>query len=251
MRGSNLVRDTWVVFRRQMALLLGNPVWVAVGVIQPLYFLLLFGPLLKPILGGGNAYRVFVPGLLVQLAMFGPQFAGFGLIAELRAGVLERMRVTPVSRLALLLGRCGRDIVSLLVQAAILTALALPFGLSVRLGDALLAFALLALIGLLLSALGYGVALRLRSEDGLAPLLNAVSMPLLLLSGVFLPLTFGPPWLRAVARWNPFSWAVDAVRALFLGHTGDRHVWQALVILGSLAVLSVFWAARCFARTVR
>jgi ABC-2 type transport system permease protein len=251
MSRGNVVRDTWVVFRRQMLLLLANPVWVFVGIIQPLYFLLLFGPLLKPILGGSNAYKMLVPGLLVQLAMFGPQFAGFGLIAELRAGVLERMRVTPLSRLAMLLGRSGRDIVLLIVQAVILTALALPFGLSVRLTDALLAFALLGLIALLLSALGYGVALKLRSEDGLAPLLNAVSMPLLLLSGIFLPMTFGPPWLRAIALWNPFSWAVDAMRALFLGNIGDRHVWRALVILGSLAALSVLWAARAFARAVR
>ena len=58
-----------------------------------------------------------MPGLLVLLAMFGALFTGFGLIAELRAGVIERSRVTPVSRLALLLGRSLRDIVSLLVQA--------------------------------------------------------------------------------------------------------------------------------------
>ena len=143
-----LVRDTWLVFTRQVTLVLRNPVWLIVGIFQPLCFLLLFGPLLKgmPQLGGGNAYKVFVPGLLIQLAMFGTMFVGFALIAELRAGVIERMRVTPVSRLALLLGRCARDVLSLLVQSAILVALALPFGLDVRVGDLALAFAMLALI---------------------------------------------------------------------------------------------------------
>src|SRR5881397_3045350 len=141
-----LIRDTWLVFARQMTLVLRNPVWLIVGVMQPLYFLLLFGPLLKgvPNLPGGNAYRFFVPGLLVQLAMFGTLFVGFALIAELRAGVIERMRVTSVSRLALLLGRSGRDIVALLFQAVILTSLALPFGLTVRPADLALALALLA-----------------------------------------------------------------------------------------------------------
>ena len=161
------MRDTWLVFARQMALMLRNPVWLVVGIVQPLYFLLLFGPLLAPILGAGNAYQVFVPGLLVQLAMFGPLFVGFALIAELRAGVIERMRVTPVSRLALLLGRCGRDVLSLLVQAAIMTALSLPFGLTVRPTNLLLAFAMLALIALLLSAIGYGIALTMRTVNGL------------------------------------------------------------------------------------
>jgi ABC-2 type transport system permease protein len=214
---------------------------------------LLFGPLLKgmPQLGGENAYEVFVPGLLIQLAMFGTMFVGFALIAELRAGVLERMRVTPVSRLALLLGRCGRDILSLLVQASILTAIALPFGLRVHLGDLALAFAMLALIGLLFSAFSYGVALLVRSEDALAPLLNSVVIPVLLLSGILLPLSFGPSWLQTIAKWNPFSWAVDAARALFAGDPGDPHVWKALVIVGALSVLAATWSARAFARSVR
>jgi len=248
-----LVRDTWLVFVRQMALVLRNPVWLIVGVMQPLYFLLLFGPLLKgvPNLPGGNAYQFFVPGLLVQLAMFGTMFVGFALIAELRAGIIERMRVTPVSRLALLLGRSGRDIVTLLAQAAIMTALSLPFGLRVRIGDLLLAFAMLGLIALMLSAISYALALKLRSEDALAPLINAVSMPVLLLSGILLPMQFGPSWLRTLAKWNPFSWAADGARALFNGHPGDPHVWKALVILGALTVVAAIWSARAFARSVR
>ena len=248
-----LVRDTWMVFTRQMTLVLRNPVWLIVGLMQPLYFLLLFGPLLKgvPNLPGGNAYQFFVPGLLVQLAMFGTLFVGFALIAELRAGIIERMRVTPVSRLALLLGRSGRDIVTLLAQAAIMTALSLPFGLTVKVWDLLLAFAMLGLIALMLSAISYALALKLRSEDALAPLINAVSMPVLLLSGILLPMQFGPAWLRTLAKWNPFSWAADGARALFNGHPGDPHVWKALVILGALTIAAATWSARAFARSVR
>src|SRR5205823_13965775 len=122
-----------------------------------------------------------------------------------------------VSRLALLLGRSGRDIVALLFQAVILTSLALPFGLTVRPADLALALALLALIALLLSAVSYALALKLRSEDALAPLLNAVSMPVLLLSGILLPLS---GWLKHVGAWNPFTYAVDAARALFAGDPG-------------------------------
>jgi ABC-2 type transport system permease protein len=248
-----LLRDTWLVFGRQLTLVLRNPVWIIVGILQPLCFLLLFGPLLKglPQLGGQNAYQFFVPGLLIQLAMFGTLFVGFGLIAEVRAGVIERMRVTPVSRLALLLGRCGRDMLQLLVQAAILVALALPFGLTVAMADLALTFALLALIAVLLSAVSYGLALALRSEDAMAPVLNMVSIPLLLLSGILLPMTFGPQWLQTLARWNPFSWAADASRALFAGNPGDPHVWKALVIITVLAGAAAAWAARSFARSVR
>ena len=87
-----LLRDSWLVFARQMALVLRNPVWLIVGVMQPLYFLLLFGPLLKgvPNLPSGKAYQFFVPGLMVQLAMFGTLFVGFGLIADSLLGRRRR-----------------------------------------------------------------------------------------------------------------------------------------------------------------
>ena len=198
-----LLRDTWLIFQRQMLLVLRNPVWLIIGVIQPLYFLLLFGPLLKDALHApttAEAYRFFVPGLLVMLAMFGSMFVGFGLIAELRAGVIERSRVTPVSRLALMLGRSLRDVVTLFFQAALITLLAIPFGLKVQLVDLLLAFLLLGLVGLMLSAASNAIALKLRSEDALAPLMNGVAQPLLLLSGILLPLT---GWVAARRGLQP------------------------------------------------
>jgi ABC-2 type transport system permease protein len=249
-----LVRDTSLIFQRQMQLLLRNPVWILVGIFQPVMYLLLFAPLLKPALGvrtNAEAYEIFVPGLLVLLAIFGGLFQGFGLIAELRAGVIERSRVTPVSRFALLLGRSLRDTVSLLAQAVIITLLALAFDLRVFIGNLLLAYLMLALISLMTSALSYGVALAVKSEDALAPLMNTVAQPVLLLSGILLPLTFAPGWLQAVADWNPFSWAVNGVRALFLGDLGAPAVWQGLLIMAVLAALALTWAARLFARSVR
>ena len=244
-----LLHDTSLIFNRHLRLLLRNPIWIFVGIFQPVMYLLLFAPLLKPALQvrtDAEAYQIFVPGLLVLLAIFGGLFQGFGLIAELRAGVIERARVTPVSRLALLLGRSLRDTVSLLAQAVIITVLALAFGLRVFIGNLLL-----ALISLMTSAVSYGVALVLKSEDALAPAMNTVSQPVLLLSGILLPLTFAPGWLRGVANWNPFSWAVKGIRALFQGDLGAPAVWEGLIIMAALAVLAVTWAAREFARSVR
>jgi len=249
-----VMRDTWLIFQRQMLLVIRNPAWVIIGVVQPLYFLFLFGPLLKPALGvstNAEAYRIFIPGLLVMLAMFGSMFVGFGLIAELRAGVIERSRVTPVSRLALMLGRSLRDVVTLFIQAGLITLLAIPFGLAVNLVDLLLTFLLIGLIGLMLSALSNAIALKLRSEDALAPLMNGVAQPLLLLSGILLPLALAPVWLQRIADWNPFAWGVEASRSLFAGNPGNSVVWQALVIIAGLTVVSLWWAARSFAKGVR
>ncbi|GIG85724.1 MULTISPECIES: ABC transporter permease [Plantactinospora] len=247
-------RDTWLIFQRQFLLLVRQPVWLFVGIFQPVMYLLLFAPLLKPALqasSNAEAYRIFVPGLLVLLAIFGGLFQGFGLIAELRAGVIERSRVTPVSRLALLLGRSLRDVVSLIAQAIIITLLALAFGLSVFIGDLLLAYLMLALIALMTSALSYGIALVVKSEDALAPLMNTIAQPVLLLSGILLPLNFAPGWLQGIADWNPFSWAVDGARALFAGDLGNDAVWQGLSVMAVITALAVVWAAREFARSVR
>jgi ABC-2 type transport system permease protein len=251
------LRDTWLILQRQLLLNVRQPVWVLVGVFQPVMFLLLFAPLLKPALatlGVGSeveAYRFFVPGLLVMLAMFGGLFQGFGLIAELRAGIIERSRVTPVSRVALLLGRALRDVVVLLGQAVIITVLSLAFGLRVALGYLLLIYVLLALIGLGTAAISYAVALRLRAEDSLSNLMTALTQPILLLSGILLPMSFAPVWLQHIAEWNPFYWAVNSARALAAGDLYHHHVWQGMAVIAALAVVSLLWATREFRRSIR
>ena len=124
------IRDTWLIFRRSLVLTLRQPVWLIMGIFQPILYLVLFGPLLEGAVtqagAGVNAFDWFVPGMLVMVAVFGAAFVGFGLIAELRYGVIERMRVTPMSRFAMLLGRSLRDAALLLMQAVIMIVLAIP-----------------------------------------------------------------------------------------------------------------------------
>ena len=144
-----------------------------------------------------------MPGILVQLGIFGALFVGFGLIAEYRAGVIETQRVTPAPRTALLMGRVMRDVVVLSVQAILLTVVALPLGLRAPVGGVLIGLAVVALLGAAFSAVSYAVALTLKSEDALAPLLNAVAMPVLLLSGILLPMTLAPGWLEKLVGRQP------------------------------------------------
>ena len=250
-----LLRDTWLVFGRYFGLFIRNPVWVIIGVVQPLLYLILFAPLLKPLASvqgfpPGGAYNVFVPGLLVQLGMFGAAGVGFSLISELRFGVIERLRVTPVSRVALLLGRAARDVLSILTQSLILILLALPFGLSIHPIGVVVVLGLIALIGLLTASIAYAAALWLRSEDSYAPLIFTSSLPILLLSGVLLPLGFAPQWLRTIAALNPLSYAVSAARAVFRGNLGDPDVIKGVLIMSVLTVIAVVAGARAFGRAV-
>jgi ABC-2 type transport system permease protein len=246
------LRDTWLIFHRSLWLTIRQPTWIIFGMMLPLLYLFLFGPLLEGATQaagtGTNAFNWFVPGLVIQIAIFGTAFGGFGLIAELRGGVIERMRVTPMSRVAMLLGRSLRDVVILMFQALLLIVLAIPLGLDVDPIGVIVVLALLVLIGLVTAPLSYSAALVLKSEDAFAPLVNSVAMPLLLLSGILLPMALAPDWLQFLSSINPLTHAVDAARALFNGQWGDPEITIGVGLTFVLAVISVWVASRTFSR---
>ena len=246
-------RDTWLIFELSIVLSLRNPVWVIMGILQPILYLLLFGPLLTniakmPGFPPGGAFNVFVPGLLVMTALFGSAFVGFGLCDEMREGVVERMTVTPMSRVAMLVGRSLRDVVLLVGQGLIIVILAVPFGLEINLGGVGVAFLMLALIGIMMSPISYTLALVLKSEDALAPVVNGITLPLLLLSGVMLPMSLAPDWLQTVAKFNPLYHAVAAIRSLFNASYGDPEIVLGVALLVVLSVITIRLGARSFAR---
>jgi len=248
-------RDTYLIFRRQLRLSLRNPAWVVIGLIQPILYLAFFGPLLTKIAAGGlpgfppgNSYSFFVPGLLVQLGLFGAAFVGFTIISDWRAGVIERFRVTPVSRLALLAGRVLRDVVTLLVQAIVLVVAGVAFGLRAPLGGVLIGLGFIAVVAVSLSAISYAVGLALKSEDALAPLINMIVVPLMLLSGIMLPLTLGPGWLQGIARVTPFRYIIDAMREAFQGVYATTIMLEGVCVAVGLAAVCLFVASRAFVR---
>ena len=233
--------QTFVVFRRQLRMNLRNPAWVIIGMLQPVLYLLLFGPLLEPLIdqfGAQNAYTFFVPGMLVQLGVFGAFFAGFSLIGEWREGVIEAERVTPASRTALLVGRLYRDLLQLLVQALILIVLGYALGMEASAAGLVLGVALTLLLGGACAAASNALALTTKSEDVMAPVINMVMMPVLLLSGILLPMTIGPAWLARASDFMPIRHVVDGVRSSFAGDFAASGV-----LWGSLWAVALFAAA--------
>jgi ABC-2 type transport system permease protein len=248
---SALLRDTGTVFWRAMRLSLRNPTWLVIMMMQPILYIVLFGPLLEPIsgqLGAENAYQFFVPGILVQLGIFGSLFVGFGLIAEYRAGVIESQRVTPASRTALLLGRVLRDVIVLVVQGVLLILVSIPLGLRAPLLGVVLTLALIALLGAAFASVSYALALTLKSEDAFAPLINVVVLPVLLLSGILLPMTLAPGWLQGVSDVIPIKHVVEGAREFFVGGYDTSVAWWGVAITVLLAVLGWAFGVRRFRR---
>lgn len=244
-----LLRDTKLMFVRNMQHTLRSPVFVFVSMFQPLMYLLLFMPLLNalggvPGLPAGKTVDVFIPGLLVLQALFGTAFVGFSLIDDIRSGVIERFLVTPVKRSAILLGRVLRDALVLLLQCVLITLVAIPFGLSVNVYGFLLSLLLYALIGITMASISYGFALIYKVEDPLAPTLNTIALPVSLLSGIILPLALAPLWIQDLAKINPFSYAVYATRALFAGNLQSLDVVTGFAVTSLLSIIVFLWGLR-------
>ncbi|OLT49249.1 multidrug ABC transporter permease [Saccharomonospora sp. CUA-673] len=252
-----MLRDTWLIFRRDYTLLLRNPAWLAIGAMQPVLYLVLFGPLMERIVTStpgfppGDSWTILTPALIIQLSLFSATMAGFSLLADLRNGVVERLRVTPASRVALLLGKVLTNGLTTIVQALIITTLAfLVFDLSAPVGGIVLTLLIVGMLSVTLASASYAVALTLRNEEAFPAVVNSVLMPVLLLSGILVPITTGlaPQWLYSISRVNPFTHIVDAGRASFRGDFSVDALLTGSVVLLVLMSLAVFWGARTFRR---
>ncbi|MFF8597586.1 ABC transporter permease [Streptomyces sp. NPDC015232] len=242
------LHETAVLFGRYARQTLRSPFQILFGTLMPLLYLFLFGPLLTrlPLGREGDSWQVLVPGLLLQLGLFGASFAGFAVVMEKNWGVLERLRVTPVSRLALLLGRVLRDTALFVFQAVLLVLAALAMGLRVPLAGLLVGFGFVALLTFSLASLSYALALRLPSPQEFGPAVNTLAMPSMLLSGLLLPMTLAPGWLDLLSRFMPFRYLVDAVRDAFVGHYATPAMLYGVLVALGLAALAVTVGTRAF-----
>jgi ABC-2 type transport system permease protein len=248
-------RDTGLFFQRSTVQLLRNPVWLIVGFSTPILYLALFTPLLKhfsgaPGLAHGNVLDTFLPGILALLAFASGTGPGFTTIFELRAGVIERFRVTPASRFAILTGPILASMMMMFVFDAVVVAVGAAFGFHVHwLGLAVLAV-LLGLLMAMMAAFSIATALVTKEISSFAAIINGINLPLLLLAGVLLPISLGPLWMRVLAHFNPLYYLVAASRVLAAGSFAGGQVWQAFAVLVPLCALVLAWATRVFRKAV-
>jgi len=239
-----MIRDTYLIMTNEIKVTFRNPFWIFHGLVQPLIYLLLFGPLLDGVAGtrgfpSSNAIQFFAPGLLIMNALFSAGFVGFSLQDKVDCGFLERLRVTPVSRLALAMGLILVSSIELIIQSAALVLCAFFFGLRFDPWGGLLLVMLILLIGVTMASTSFTLALMTREGGVLAGVTNTFVLPLLILSGVMLPISFGPPIIQALARLDPFLYAVNAARGLIGGTLFDSSVITAFAVFAALSVITL------------
>ncbi|NGN69671.1 ABC transporter permease [Streptomyces sp. A7024] len=244
----SFLSDTAIVFGRYARQTLRSRMQMLFGILMPLLYLLFFGPLLTdlPLSADGSSWQVLVPGLLLQLGLFGASFCGFAVILEKHSGVVDRMRVTPASRLALLAGRVLRDTLLFLFQAVLLVLAALVMGLRAPLTGILIGFAFVALLTISLASLSYALAMKVNTPQEFGPVINALTMPSMLLSGLMLPMALAPAWLDVLSHFMPFRYLVDAVRAAFVGHYASMPMLYGVLVALAMSAASLTLGTRLF-----
>jgi ABC-2 type transport system permease protein len=248
-------RDIGLLYQRYAAQLLRNPVWLVVGFSTPILYLALFTPLLRRLVGSGglptgNVLDLFLPGILSLLAFASGMGPGFNTVFELKAGVIERFRVTPASRFAILTGPILATMLMMFVFDAVVVAVGAGFGFSVHWAGLAVLAVLLGLLLTVMAAFAIATALITKDISGFAAIANGINLPVLLLAGVLLPVSLGPTWMRVIAHFNPLYYLVQASRVLAAGTLTSAAVWQAFAVLVPLCALVLAWATSVFRRAV-
>ncbi|MFD1934462.1 MULTISPECIES: ABC transporter permease [Nonomuraea] len=237
------MRDTWLIFRHDARIMLRHKLGILISAAQPLFFLVLFGPIFATF----GTWETLVPGLIIQLGLLSAGLAGFGVVFDWRSGVLERLRVTPASRLSLLLGRVLTNAFTLVIQTVLLVAVAYALGLRSPLPGVIAALLLVIVLGVSLAALSYAAAMRL-NEHLFAPVMMTAVWPLMLLSGTFLPMSMAPAWLNTLSYASPFRYVLEAMRELFAGRYTTGTVGLGVLVVAVFAAISLTVGNRVFSR---
>ncbi len=243
-------RDTGLLFQRHLTELLRNPVWLVVGFSTPILYLALFTPLLKNVVPGGHVLDEFLPGILALLAFASGISIGFNTIFELQAGVIERLRVTPASRFAILTGPILASALMMFVFDIVVVVVGVGFGFQVHAAGLLLLAVLLGLLMVIVASFSVAVALISKEIGSFAAIVNGINLPILLLAGVLLPIALGPAWLRVLAHFNPLYYLVEASRVLAAGTLSGTAVWESAAVLVPLCALVLAWATTVVRKAV-
>jgi ABC-2 type transport system permease protein len=254
--------DTRAVFVREILLTLRDPFTLIFSLLQPLIFLGLFGPLLTGAFAGagapgaagggtGDTLQWFVPGVIVMICLFGTSMTGSNLLYEIMTGSYERVLATPLGRSPILVGRALKEFAPLLVQGVIIALVCVPFGFTLHPLPALLGLVLLGVFGVGIGALSHALALASKNREWLFwGVQQSLLFPLLILSGMMLPLEAGPAWMQTASRFNPLTYMVDGERLLFAGRLDDPKVAWCAVAAVATCLVGIFVGIRATRRVI-
>ena len=253
---SLFIRHTLGLTRRQLLILWRQPWFVAITLIQPLIWLLLFGSLFKrvvelPGFHGGSYVEFLTPGVLVMSALFAGGWHGMAYIDAMNRGILDRFLVSPMRRGALVAAGFLYGAVVIVVQSLVIVGVAYADGAHFPAGSIAAMIVLAVLLGGCVAALSDALALVARQEETLIGAVQFVVLPATFLSSAMMAAALMPGWIGSVARFNPVNWAVEAGRSAAMQHIDWGLVAGRVGLLAALALAGGALATRAFGRYQR
>jgi ABC-2 type transport system permease protein len=222
MSATLFVRQILAVAESDVRKLRHDPVELLLRMVQPTLWLLIFGEVFahsRAIPTGDMGYLDFMaPGILAQSVLFVAIFYGVSVIWERDLGILHKFLVSPAPRSALILGRALSSGVRALSQALIVFALALLLGVKLRAEPISIAGIVAAVMlgAAVFSTFSLIVACLVKTRERFMGIGQVMTMPLFFASNAIYPLEMMPDWLHSVARFNPLTYQVDALRTLMI-----------------------------------
>jgi len=245
---------TGLLTARQLRAFVRQPAYLAMNVVMPLIWLLLFGQLFKSVVdipgfAGGQDYLAFLtPGIVMMMAISGSAWAGTTFIDDMNLGVMDRFLTSPTRRGALVVATMLYQAVLTVMQTLIVVGVAWLVGARFEGGWAGVGVLLLAavLLTLAFAALSNAVALLARTQTALIGISQLLTLPLMFLSSALIDTSLAPEWLQTAARYNPLEWAVRAGREALRSSADWASVWLHLGLLAALALVMTWLATLAF-----
>ncbi|API94058.1 multidrug ABC transporter permease [Virgibacillus pantothenticus] len=235
-----LLTDTLWIFVRSLKIYFRVPFIVLMTVIQPVLWMFLFGEVFSsmadiPGFGGESYIEYLGPGIVMMSTMIAGAHAGIGIINDHREGILDRLLISPIYRSAIAMGGLLQETVTMVIQALIMIGVAALLGATFSGGlIGIIQLTIIAvLLGLGMGILSTTVALFVLKEESLTAAASLITMPLIFLSGMFIPLELVPNWVENFAAFNPLNWAVEAGREVIT----TKPDWSVVIPNSSYLVL--------------
>lgn len=248
---TTFIRHCWYLTLRQLRRLWRQPWYIALTLVQPVIWLLIFGQLFKrvveiPGFNAGSYIDFLAPGIVIMSALFSSGWSGMGMIDAIDRGVMDRFLVSPVRRAALIVGPLSQTAIGIVIQTAIIIALSLAAGANLAGGfTGVMVLVLCAvLLGATFGALSNGIALLARREETVIAAVNFVALPASFLSPILMQRNLVPGWIQSAIRFNPVAWAVDAGREALSASTDWHLVSIRVGMLLAVAILGIAFATR-------
>jgi len=238
---------------RQLRKSLRRPTYIVFSFVQPVILLLLFRYVFGGAIdtGGLDYVDFLIPGIIVQTAIFGALVTGLGITEDLKAGSVDRFRSLPIARSSVLLGRTAADLVMnvMTLIVMVLVGVAIGFRPSEPVYALAAAFVLVLAFSYVFSWISAYIGLMVRDPETAQSAGFIWVFPLTFASSAFVPADSMPGAIQAFAEINPVTLAVDAARALTVGH-GDAlaPALGTIAWLAGLLLVFVTLSVRAFRR---